>query len=44
MVREGNYFFRTSFAEQLQHDALTLHLPHIDARFDADKLLRALDL
>ncbi len=44
VIREGNYFFRSAIAEQLQHDALTHHFKTIDERFKVGKLLKALDL
>lgn len=44
VIREGNYFFRSAIAEQLQHDALNIHFKTIDERFKLEKLLKALDL
>jgi hypothetical protein len=44
VVREGKNFFQASFARQLQHEAFTVHFQTIDQLFEADKLLRALDL
>ncbi|PSR13159.1 MAG: hypothetical protein DA408_10450 [Bacteroidetes bacterium] len=44
VVRAGRNFFQASFARQLQHEAFTVHFQAIDQLFDADKLLRALEL
>lgn len=44
VIKEGNYFFLESFAQQLQSDVFTTHFDLIDKVFDGDKLLRALDL
>ena len=44
VVKYGWQFFRASYAFQLQEEAFNLYLPQIDKAFDAEKLLRALDL
>lgn len=44
VIREGNYFFRPTIAQQLQQDALNIHFKTIDERFKVNKLLKALDL
>ncbi len=44
VIKEGNNFFLESFATQLQRDAFETHLLNIDELFNADKLLKALDL
>lgn len=44
VVKDGRYFFRKSFADKLQREALELHLPSLDKTLDTDVLLRALKL
>ncbi|MEM1359953.1 MAG: hypothetical protein AAGF89_17230, partial [Bacteroidota bacterium] len=44
VLRLGRYFFRPSFAKQLSEDALQVHLPTLDEKFDEDQLLKALYL
>ena len=44
VIKDGSYFFSASYAEKLQQEALRDYLPSIDDRFDADVLLRALNL
>ena len=44
VVKYGWQFFRPSYAYQLQEEAFNLYLPQIDKVFDAEKLLRGLNL
>lgn len=44
VIREGNYFFRSAIAQQLQREALDHHFKTIDEKFQVEKLLKALDL
>lgn len=44
VVKYGWQFFRASYAAQLQNEAFNLYLPQIDTVFDAEKLLRALNI
>lgn len=44
VLRLGRYFFRPSFAKQLSEDALRLHLPTLEDKFDEERLLNALGL
>ena len=44
VVKYGWQFFRASYAAQLQEEAFNLYLPQIDDVFDAEKLLRALEI
>jgi hypothetical protein len=44
VIKEGKYFFLESFATKLQRDVFDTHFARLDAVFDADKLLKALDL
>lgn len=44
VIKEGKHFFLESFATQLQYDVFETHFRDIDVLFDADKLLKALDL
>lgn len=42
VVRSGEHFFRPSYCQRLQHEALTTYLPQLD-QTDFTQLLRALD-
>ncbi|MBC6993222.1 hypothetical protein QWY85_13765 [Neolewinella lacunae] len=44
VLRLGQFFFQPAIARSLAHDALTLHLPTLDEKFDEAKLLNALNL
>lgn len=44
VIKEGQYFFRTDYAEKLQREVFETHFATIDKDFDANKLLKALDL
>jgi hypothetical protein len=42
VVREGRHFFRHDFWQHLLHDAVDVHLPHVD-EVDLRPLLDELD-
>ena len=44
VVKYGNYFFHSIYANRLQMEAFQTYLPRLDEVFDADKLLRACKL
>ena len=44
VLRLGRYFFRPRIATQLAHDVLHVHLPTLDEKFSADRILRTLNL
>lgn len=44
VVKDGRYFFHEIFASKLQREAFEIYLPSIEKGFDADKLLKALNL
>ncbi|NJO02965.1 MAG: hypothetical protein HC880_15940 [Bacteroidia bacterium] len=44
VIKDGQYFFHEIYASRLQREAYSLYLPSIEARFDAETLVRALDL
>lgn len=44
VIKYGRYFFHEIFATRLQQEAYDLHLPTIDEKFDAEPLLKALNL
>jgi hypothetical protein len=44
VVREGEYFFRSEIAKQLQADVFEEHLKTMEEIFDEERLLHALDL
>ncbi|CAH0999193.1 hypothetical protein LEM8419_00490 [Neolewinella maritima] len=44
VLRLGRYFFRPKIADKLVHDVLTVHLPTLDERFTAERMLRTLNL
>lgn len=44
VVKDGRYFFHEMFANKLQREAFEIYLPSIEKEFDADKLLKALNL
>lgn len=44
VIKYGRYFFHEIFANRLQKEAYTEHLPSIDHRFNPEPLLKALNL
>ena len=44
VIKDGRYFFHELYASKLQREAHTTYFPELDKKFDADKILKALDL
>lgn len=44
VIKDGRYFFHEIYATRLQHEAHTIHFPELDKKFDADKILKRLNL
>ncbi len=44
VIKDGRYFFHEIYATKLQQEAYQSYFPSIDRDFDAEKLIRALDL
>lgn len=44
VVKDGRFFFHELFATKLQREAFEIYLPSIEKEFNADVLLKALDL
>jgi Ser/Thr protein kinase RdoA (MazF antagonist) len=44
VIKDGKYFFHKIFATKLQREAYDIYLPSIEKEFDADKILKALNL
>lgn len=44
VIKDGSYFFHEFYASKLQMEAYENYLPNLDKSFDAEKLLKALDL
>lgn len=44
VIKDGRYFFHEIYASKLQHEAHELYFPKLDASFDADKILHALNI
>jgi hypothetical protein len=44
VIKDGRYFFHEIFASKLQKEAYDIYLPSIDRDFNADVILRALNL
>jgi len=44
VIKDGRYFFHEIFATKLQKEAYEIYLPSVDKDFDADILLKALNL
>ena len=44
VIKDGRYFFHELFATKLQKEAYDIYLPSIEARFNPDVLLKALQL
>ncbi len=44
VIKDGRYFFHEIYASKLQNEAYQRYFPSIEKEFDADKLLKALNL
>jgi hypothetical protein len=44
VIKYGRFFFHEIFANKLQKEALEIHLPSLDEKFDPNLLLKSLDL
>lgn len=44
VIKDGRYFFHEIYAPKLRYEAHAVYFPELDRKFDADKLLRTLDL
>ncbi len=44
VIKDGRYFFHEIYATKLQHEAHATYFPELDKKFNADKILRALNL
>ena len=44
VIKYGRYFFHRTYATKLQREAYEIYFPSIDAQFDEDKILKALNL
>jgi Ser/Thr protein kinase RdoA (MazF antagonist) len=44
VIKDGRYFFHEIYASKLQKEAYESYFPRIDKDFDAEKLLKALDI
>lgn len=44
VIKDGRYFFHEIYAGTLQQEAHEIYFPKLDAAFDADKLLKALNI
>jgi len=44
VIKYGRYFFHRTYATKLQREAYETYLPSIDEQFNAEKILRALDI
>lgn len=44
VIKDGRYFFHEIYATKLQKEAYEIHFPRIEEEFDAEKLLKALNL
>lgn len=44
VIKDGRYFYHELYATKLQHEAYTNYFPRLDEVFDADRILRALDM
>ncbi|HWB24617.1 MAG TPA: hypothetical protein VG738_04015 [Chitinophagaceae bacterium] len=44
VIKDGRYFFHEIFATKLQKEAYEMHLPSVDRDFNADIILKALNL
>tara|TARA_B100000508_G_C11402118_1_gene248877 strand:- start:589 stop:927 length:339 start_codon:yes stop_codon:yes gene_type:complete len=44
VIKDGRYFFHEFYSGKLQFEAYETYFPNIDKAFDADKILKALDI
>lgn len=44
VIKDGKYFFAEQYAKKLQAEAFEIYLPSVDRDFDAEKLVKALNL
>ncbi|WP_407426082.1 hypothetical protein [Arcticibacter sp.] len=44
VIKDGNYFFNEQYATKLQAEALSIYLPSVDADFNPERLISALNL
>ena len=44
VIKDGRYFFHEFYSGKLQYEAYETYFPNIDKSFDADKILKALDI
>lgn len=44
VIKDGRYFFNEIYASKLQKEAYELYLPSLDDKFNADRILKALNL
>jgi len=44
VIKDGKYFFNEQYARKLQAEAFDIYLPSVDRDFDAEKIIKALNL
>jgi hypothetical protein len=44
VIKDGRYFFHEVYANKLQKEAYELYLPSLDKKYDADKILKAINI
>ncbi|MEQ9440250.1 MAG: hypothetical protein RIG62_14445 [Cyclobacteriaceae bacterium] len=44
VIKDGRYFFHEIYASRLQYEAHTTYFPELDEKFNADRILKALNL
>jgi Ser/Thr protein kinase RdoA (MazF antagonist) len=44
VIKDGKYFFNEQYAKKLQTEALEIYLPSVDKDFDAEVIIKALNL
>ncbi|MEP0369367.1 MAG: hypothetical protein ABJN36_02410 [Cyclobacteriaceae bacterium] len=44
VIKDGRYFFHEIYAAKLQHEAHEIYFPKLESAFDADKILKALNI
>lgn len=44
VIKDGNYFFSEQYAKKLRTEAHNIYLPSVDRDFDAEKLIKALNI
>jgi hypothetical protein len=44
VIKDGRFFFHELFATKLQKEAFDIYLPSIEKRFNADVILKALNI